>query len=247
MDSKNRRLNKKPFRVMAFVLAALLLLGAATFLLYVFLRTYPAESEALSAIRAEASLEIIEKSRYYILKPETTNRDKVPLIYYPGGLVSPEAYLYKMGKAAVELQKPVYLVKAPFNAAIFDTGAAGRIIDSYELRRAWIGGHSLGGISACRFAASNPDSVYGLFLFGSYCDQDLSAFDGPVVLLMGLNDEIINRENYREARTNLPPDTVILEVEGLNHSDFGNYGLQDGDGKSDFTDERVIELIVSLF
>lgn len=247
MHREKRRFNKKTIRLMALVPAALLLLGAAAFLLYVFLQTYPAENEALSVIRAEGSLEIIEENRYYILNPETTNIGRVPLIYYPGGLVNPEAYLYKMGRAAVELQKTVYLIKAPFNAAIFDTGAAGRIIDSYELNRAWVGGHSLGGISACRFTASNPSKVYGLFLFGSYSDRNLSTFDGPVISLIGLNDQIINRENYHEAKTNLPPGAVILEVEGLNHSDFGNYGLQDSDGKSAFTDEQVIELIVSLF
>lgn len=44
----------------------------------------------------------------------------------------------------------------PFNAAIFDINAAGRIIESYNHDRAWVGGHSLGGITACRFTGSNP-------------------------------------------------------------------------------------------
>ncbi len=71
---------------------------------------------------------------------------------------------------------------------------------------------------------------------------------GPaVVSVMGLQDKIINRDNYERAKDNLPPNAVLLEIGGLNHSDFGNYGLQKGDGKSALDDEEIIGIISRVF
>jgi len=189
------------------------------------------------------NLEIKEVSREYIITPDPVNPDNPSIIFYPGGLVAPEAYLYKLGHLAECLQSPVYLIKAPFNAAIFDVNAAGRVAGNYNIERAWVGGHSLGGIAAARYTAGQKDAVEGLFLFGSYSDQALNSFRGAVISIMGTEDLIIDRENYEAAKENLPPQADIIEIEGLNHSDFGNYGLQSGDGESLLTEVEVIELI----
>jgi len=189
------------------------------------------------------SLEIKEASREYKITPDPVNPDNPSIIFYPGGLVAPEAYLYKLGHLAECLQSSVYLIKAPFNAAIFNVNAAGRVIDAYNIERAWVGGHSLGGIAAARYTAGQMDEVEGLLILGSYSDQDLSSFMGEVISIMGTEDLIIDRENYEAAKENLPPQADIIEVEGLNHSDFGNYGLQSGDGESRLTEVEVIKLI----
>ncbi len=115
------------------------------------------------------------------------------------------------------------------------------------MSKAWVGGHSLGGISAGRFIAKGGEKVYGLFLFGSHCDQDISGFEGKTLSLMGLQDRIINWDNYEQAKTNIPQAAIIMEMEGLNHSDFGNYSLQKDDGKSSLNNEKVIEIICSVF
>jgi len=182
-----------------------------------------------------------------VITPAEINPTHPAIIFYPGGLVAPEAYLYKMGHVAECLQAPVYVIKAPFNAAIFDVNAAARIMGNYNLETAWVGGHSLGGISAARFTAENMDKVEGLFLFGSYSDQDLTNFGDKVISIMGDQDLIINRVNYEDAKQNLPPRAKIIEVEGLNHSDFGNYGLQSGDGPGSLSQEEVIEIICRTF
>ena len=234
-------------KLIAGVLISVLVLAFAAFVIYVQVATYPPEQEQLAAVMADDSLSITEERQYYKIIPATQDTTQPHIIYYPGGLVDPGAYLYKMGAAARELKTTVYIIKAPFNAAIFNVGAAGKIIDSYGLEQAWVGGHSLGGISACRFAARNPESVYGVFMFGSYCDQNLAGFAGPVVVVIGLNDLIINRENYEAAKANLPRETRIFEVNELNHSDFGNYGLQEGDAPGVLSDSEVIEIITAAF
>lgn len=228
-------------------LTAFLLLGLGIFWLYVQRQTYPAETAPLEAILTEDRLTIREESNHFVLTPRAVDPGKPPIIFYPGGLVAPEAYLFKLGHTALCLETTVYVIRAPFNAAIFRVNAAAAVIDRYNLERPWIGGHSLGGIAACRFTAANPDEVGGLFLFGSYCDREIGVFDVAVVSVMGLQDEIINRENYERAKANLPAHAQIMEIQGLNHSDFGNYGLQKNDGESKLDDADVIEIICQVF
>ena len=238
---------KNNYKKLGAGLVALIILAPAVFWVYVQVQTYSAEIELLEVMKANGELTINEERNYFILSPHSIDADATPIIYYPGGLVAPEAYLYKLGKVAGCLETSAYLVKAPFNAAIFDVNAAGRIIELYALNRAWVGGHSLGGISAGRFTARNPEKVFGLFLFGSYCDQDISGFEGHVISVMGLQDQIINWENYERAKTNLPPNAILMEIDGLNHSAFGNYGLQKDDGRSALNNEQVTEIICSVF
>ncbi len=238
---------KSIFIKIAASLLVLAVLAAAGFLLYVRFATRQAEAAFLAMIEMDENISITEESGYFLLEPSAANPGSIPIIYYPGGLVAPEAYLYKMGRVSLCLQKPVYIIKAPFNAAIFDINAAGRIMARYNLEQARVGGHSLGGISACRYAAQNPEKVFQLFLFGSYCDRDVAGFTGPVTSVMGLKDRIIDWDNYRAAKANLPAGAIILEVEGLNHSAFGNYGLQVGDGPAGLTDREIIEIICSVF
>jgi hypothetical protein len=235
------------FKLIAGILISVFILAFTAFAIYVQVATYPPDQQKLAAVMADDSLSITESGQYYKITPITEDTAHPHIIFYPGGLVDPGAYLFKMGAVALELKTTVYIVKAPFNAAIFNVGAAGKIIDSYGLEQAWVGGHSLGGISACRFAARNPESVYGVFMFGSYCDQDLSGFTGPVVVVIGLNDLIINRENYEAAKANLPGNTKIFELKELNHSDFGNYGLQEGDAPGILSDSEVIEIMTAAF
>lgn len=236
----------KIIKALAAVLI-ILAIGLAAFWLYVQVRTYPAEAEFLELIMTDQRAALSDEGSFFKIEPATKTPDLPPIIYYPGGLVAPEAYLYKMGMVSIELGTEVYVIKAPFNAAIFNSGAAGKIMESRNLAQAWIGGHSLGGISACRFASSNAEKIYGLFLFGSYCDQDITDTGKPVIVLWGQQDFIINRENFEEAKANLPSNSVILEIEGMNHSDFGNYGLQKGDGTSRLSNRQIIEIISAAF
>jgi hypothetical protein len=230
-----------------FILIILVALSLVGFWGYVQIQTYPAEAEYLALIMSDDSVTISEERDHFVITPASLNPDAFPVIFYPGGLVAPEAYLYKMGMAAARQETTVYIIKAPFNAAIFNIDAAGIIIERYKLDQVWVGGHSLGGIAACRYVAMNPEHIYGLFLFGSYCDQALVDFEGPVVSVMGLQDLIINRENYEAAKSQMPPRATVFEIEGLNHSAFGNYGLQEGDGESNLSNEQVIMIISAVF
>ena len=62
----------------------------------------------------------------------------------------------------------VVITPMPLNLAIFNTGAADSVIESYPEITTWIlAGHSLGGASAGIYANTNPAIIDGLALWDS--------------------------------------------------------------------------------
>ncbi len=87
----------------------------------------PDEPEAIAETEEEEAVE--EK---LILEADEPDPSARPIIFYPGGLVAPEVYLYKMGMVASKVCTTVFTIKAPFNAAIFNTNAADAIITHHQ-------------------------------------------------------------------------------------------------------------------
>ena len=68
------------------------------------------------------------------------------------------------------------------------------------------------------------------------CAKDV---EGKMTIL-----RVLNIEDYAECKSNLPPDTVEYVIKGGNHSQFGSYGLQEGDNKADISAENQREQAV---
>ena len=84
------------------------------------------------------------------------------LVLYTGGKVPPAAYA-PAARSIAEQGFLVTIVPAPWNLAIFDTGAAQAVIDDHPGITTWaVGGHSLGGASAALFIDGHPGTVAGL-------------------------------------------------------------------------------------
>ena len=141
------------------------------------------------------------------------------------------------------------IVKVPFNLAIFDTGAAAGVLDAYPQVKTWYaGGHSLGGPAACMWAGENDAAIAGVILLGSYTTTDLSSTNLRLLSIYGSNDQVINHDNYAESQTLDPADTTEVVIDGGNHAQFGEYGIQDGDGEAsisaqDQRDQAVAAII----
>lgn len=97
---------------------------------------------------------------------------------------------------------------------------------------------------ACEYAAG--EEVEGLVLFASYCASDLSETELHALSVLGSADGVINDEREREARTNLPPDTAVVEIEGMNHAQFGDYGPQRGDGEPRISGREARERLAAV-
>ena len=90
----------------------------------------------------------------------------------------------------------------------------------------------------------------GLILFGSYCADDLSTTSIPVLTLVGEHDGLSTPAKVADAADLLPPTAQVVELPGATHAQFGDYGLQPGDGTSTTTDAQVrdaITVVVGTF
>lgn len=224
------------------ILFGLFLVGLA--FIYWLLIPYPAETEYLDQVYNNSQLEVKEFDGWYQLLPVEAEDDKA-IIFYPGGLVSPDAYLYMLSEIATELNRPIFVAKFPLNLAVTDINAADRIIDSYSSIENWtISGHSLGGSMACRYALANPETIDNLVMMASYCDQSISDTNIQVLTLYGSKNNGITENSLEEFEQNLPADATSILIEGMNHAQFGNYGAQRGDNEATIDDDKATEIVV---
>ena len=154
-------------------------------------------------------------------------------VFYPGARVEYTAYAPLL-RALAEQGIDCFLVKMPLNMAFTDMDECAHIQDVYEndYERWYVGGHSLGGACAALYAAKCPDRLSGLILLAAYATKPLSE-DLAVLELHGSEDAVLNRKKLEEGRRYLPASALSEELPGGNHAQFGDYGLQRGDGAAE--------------
>jgi dienelactone hydrolase len=112
-----------------------------------------------------------------------------------------------------------------------------------------MGGHSLGGAMACKFAKDTKNMEF-LILLGSYCADDVSNSKIKVLSIVGSEDGLLGGDKIDKYKTNLPKDTQFEIIEGMNHAQTGNYGDQLGDKQAlspdEFTRLRIVNTIKSF-
>ena len=158
----------------------------------------------------------------------------VGIIFYPGGKVEDKAY----SNLCFELSQQgysVFLVKMPFNLAVFDVNAADRVRKLNPQITTWfIAGHSLGGAMAYSHFESKPDTYAGIILLAAY---PLNKTEKPVLILKGVNDQVLDASKLQGF------DFTVIP--GGNHAQFGNYGLQKGDGTATITPQAQRDFTVN--
>lgn len=208
----------------------------------------------MPAVRsALATNERVEVSTdpWLVFRPKQ-DQPVVGLVLYPGGRVPPQAYA-PAAHALAERGYLVAIVPMPFNLAFFRPSAAKDVIDAFPQVTHWaVGGHSLGGAMAARFAHRFPDTAKGLALWASYpaASDDLSGRDIAVTSIYGTRDGLATLEKVNASRRLLPPDTVWVAIEGGNHAQFGWYGSQAGDNEATISrteqQQQIVEATAQL-
>ncbi|MER2180613.1 MAG: alpha/beta hydrolase [Desemzia incerta] len=189
---------------------------------------YEPHQSAIEALQSTQNVIVTEDEEYIRFEPKE-NKYQAGLVFYQGGKVEEEAYALLM-RSLAEKGISVYLVRMPFNLAVFDSDAAEKVIsDQEEINNWYVSGHSLGGVMAASFAEKNPEQLEGIIFLASYPAGDFSAADLDTLSIYGTYDEVLNTEAYFEAFESLPKVKEEV-IEGGNHAQFGNYGPQDGDG-----------------
>lgn len=208
---------------------------------WLHLKTYKPTEQARQVWQAD----VIKKSGYVIFQAD---KPLAHLILFGGGLVEEEAYA-PLSKQLSDAGITVYLVQAPLNLPILASNKALSIIESENLEQVFLAGHSLGGVSF----AQSVDQLYqneqlaGIIFLASYPSEknDLSKLDLPTLSITASKDQVLDWEKYQETKQLLPKKAEYFHIEGGNHSGFGAYGQQDGDGKPTINSSEQEDIVVN--
>ncbi|WP_407370447.1 alpha/beta hydrolase [Carnobacterium sp.] len=236
---------KRSYKILigCLIFFILVLLGSFVF---VQSKTYQPLSKALKETESTDQYTVEESSDTIIFRP-INEQQSTSVLFYQGGLVEEKSYSSIAAKLAAE-GYPVYLVKHTLNLAVTDADKAETIITDEEILKFVIGGHSLGGVMASRFAnESYSESLKGVFLLASYPDEKgrLDKLPISVLSLIGSNDGVVNEEAYHLGKNYLPASAIFYTIEGGNHSGFGDYGDQEGDLPATISSEKQQEQSVN--
>ncbi|MET0304521.1 MAG: alpha/beta hydrolase [Microbacteriaceae bacterium] len=204
-----------------------------------------AENAPLADARALPGVALTETADAVVLTPDDPTGSG--LVFVAGARVEAAAYAHKLSGLA-EQGITVVIARPILNFAIAEFRplehftALGAGVDSW-----FVGGHSLGGVRACQYAADAAGSpgpaVEGLILAGSYCAVDLAEDDLAVLSLGGGRDGLSTPEKIADSAHLLPEDTRFAQLDGASHAQFGDYGVQPGDGTPTASDAEVRDWI----
>ena len=213
MKGKRMPRRKKLLLAGGIVLLVLAILAGAFF--WYVSDYYRAEDVALQVMAQDSTITV--QDDLTILSPSYPT--DTAIIFYPGAKVEAEAYLPLLEQIR-QTGVTCILVHMPFRMAIFDANAAEEVMEQFpDIRHWYIAGHSMGGAMASQFASDHPDQVDGLILLGAYIYGDYPP-EKTLTVYGSLNQSVEDNIDYTEN---------VVEIEGGNHAQFGNYGPQKGD------------------
>lgn len=204
---------------------------------------YHADESAYSALESDETVAVVKTEYgYFFDGPSETDA----IIFYPGGKVEETAYAPLLKRLAGQ-GMDACLVKMPFHLAVFGVNRADQVMKQYDYDHWYIGGHSLGGVMAASYASGHSSQLTGVIMLAAYPAKSLDEKTSAVIIY-GSEDGVLNMAKLNEADQYLPEDSKKYVIEGGNHAQFGNYGVQHGDGNAtispDMQQQRTVELIV---
>lgn len=208
----------------ALIAAGIVLLLAAAFFLYTGVY-YRADGTAEAALVSDETVTVTPIDGGWLFDGPSTD---CAFVFYPGAKVEETAYAPLLHRLAAE-GMDVILLDLPFRLAFFEPNGAAKPMARYDYEHWYVGGHSLGGAIAAQYAASHGAELDGLILLAAFPTRELPE-NLTEILIVGSEDEIVNRERIEEGRRYAPADYTEAQIEGGNHAQFGNYGPQRGDG-----------------
>lgn len=215
----------KKIKKCLWIVLSILCIGVLAF--QFFVPTYKADQSVLPL------LEEVKETKDTI--EIGSNQGKTLFIFYPGANVEPESYIPLLQPLKKE-QIDSIIIKMPLNLAILGWKKAEIVIENKKEQydSIYLVGHSLGGAMASQYASKHKDEIDGLILLGAYpykqypVEKTLCIY-GSEGAIEGRNKEKIIKVEDLKYR---------YEIQGGNHAQFGNYGVQKGDGVGIITHEE---------
>ncbi len=222
-----RKAKRRFWRTALLIVLTLLVVGSIA--TAVWLRPYSAAPDAVAALHSTANVTVTQNDESITFLPHSLTH--VGLIFYPGAKVDPVAYAITMHTLA-DHGYATFIVKMPLDIALLAENRADDVIAAHPEITVWsIGGHSLGGVAACDYAAAHV-KIQGLLLFAAYPNGDMSQRTHLLIVsISGSHDGLATPAKVDAAKHLLPPTTTYIVIQGGIHGYFGDYGQQDGDGQ----------------
>lgn len=233
--------HKKSNRILTIVLAVVLLLSGSCVW---YVNDYYHVTDRDGAMSETTIVSVVGTTTGYLY--DGAGEDTA-LIFYPGAKVQDIAYAPLL-KELAENGVDCYLVHMPGNLAIFGVNKAEEVMQDVASKNRgyehwYLAGHSLGGAMAATFAASHSEELDGLIFLGAYSTKDLSQTDLRILSLYGSEDRVLNREKLAESHELMPADFTEYVIGGGNHAQYGDYGVQKGDGTAMISAEEQRNIV----
>ena len=206
------------------LLAIIILVIASGIYLSIY---YHAEKVATDCLNGSENVSVVKISNGLLLDGKG---NVTAMIFYPGAKVEYTSYLPMLMQLA-NRGIDCYVVEMPFNFAFFGIDSADSIISNSSYEHYYISGHSLGGVMASQYV-NKSDDIDGLILLAAYPSKDVNV---PTLSVYGSNDGVLNHESYDESKSLIKGNFTEFVIDGGNHAQFGNYGIQTDDGQANIT------------
>ncbi|SFH54661.1 alpha/beta hydrolase [Pisciglobus halotolerans] len=225
-----------------------LIVLVAAVLLWIRAGTYEPKSLAMEAQVSDPQVKVERIDEGLLFQPTEPVKEEA-VVFYQGALVEEASYSYWARQLAAA-GYPVYLLHHPLNLAVLSTVDVAEMVQEEGIAEYVVGGHSLGGVMASRYANEHlkDAGLKGVFYLASYPDEkgSLLSFEGKVLSVNGSNDGVVSQESSQNAKQWLPAQTVFKEIDGGNHAGFGDYGFQKGDQAATITNKEQQDQLVKL-
>lgn len=239
--AQSRRRGK---RIAIGIGALLLLIIIAGIIGYRLMVHHPSDL-AVQAMQSDTAVTVSDQDGIIRFEP-TTAIQQPSVLFYPGAFVNPKSYspwAHKLAEAGYR----TYIVRMPLNLAVMGMNKANPVIEAHPDETFVLGGHSLGGAMAARYAAEHADQLAGVFFMGAYADDkgNLAATDLQALQLTASQDGVLSWDTWEQDKKNMPEETTYVSIEGGNHAQFGSYGTQRGDLEATISETEQHEQIVN--
>jgi hypothetical protein len=232
-------------KLILIIILAIIIMGMATFTYYVS-DYYHADNKALNALNSTDSYTVLNADDSITFTP-TANKSTTGIIIYPGAKVQAESYSVIASQLA-ENGYTTIIVKMPLNLAFFGVNRADDVIGNHPEISSWvIGGHSLGGVFASDYAVNHQDKIKGVIYMASYPSTNASNATFKALSIRGSLDGLTNADDVSSNLNKFPKNTTFITIQGGNHFNFGDYGVQSGDNNSTITrDQQQNQTITAI-
>jgi len=231
IDRRNQK--RKELWITTLAVGAVLIGLIVGFLLWASFSYGPADT-AVAAMASDAQVRFRVHDHGWLVFEPVSGQVRNALVWFPEARVDVRSYAF-LAKSLAARGHMVVLVPVPFNLANFAPDAARQVTRSFPNIGFWaLGGHGLGGTVASE-AVFDSGVFAGLVLCAAVPGNrvDLSGKSRLMVFsLYGSNDGIVPKVTVLGAVAKLPSGTRLIEINGGNHAQFAQYGVQEGDGSA---------------